>query len=352
MALLEPVSVFWWLLGIWLAGRAAKGGWRQPLVLGIAIVALVLAKTTAIALVPSILFFLYARARQDRAGWARPAVVAIGTAIALWCVYFFAWVRPKYLADFKFVFAINNYRAHLTVLPYVLSQMLVKGLWINAVLVPVAIAMLVVAAIRMRSLWQSPLFGAMVVAIVADSAFILYHGNLQPHYYLVLAIPLVAVVVMGTERLWLSGMKPVAIGVVVILLVTAGVMTAKTLNYARHPEYSYRDTAVAVAQKMRAEGEGAPVLFAGAGDDISLFTGVRAISMYEPHGVQPLLDEYQPRWMGAWQDWEQAFPQQVSAEYELQAEGTFRVYDDQPRHGVFVLYKMTPRLKATVEHTK
>jgi hypothetical protein len=103
---------------------------------------------------------------------------------------------------------------------------------------------------------------------------------------------------------------------------------------------------------MRAEGARAPVLFAGAGDDISLFTGVRAISMYEPHGVQPLLDEYQPRWMGAWQDWEQAFPQQVSAEYELQAEGTFRVYDDQPRHGVFVLYKMTPRLKATVEHTK
>jgi hypothetical protein len=192
----------------------------------------------------------------------------------------------------------------------------------------------------------------MVVAIVADSAFILYHGNLQPHYYLVLAIPLVAVVVMGTERLWLSGLRPAAIAVVSILLVTAVVMTAKTLNYARHPEYSYRDTAIAVAQKMRADGARAPVLFAGAGDDISLFTGVRAISMYEPYGLQPLLDQYQPRWMGAWQDWEQAFPEQVSSRYELQPVETFRVYDDQPHHEVFVLYKMTPRKGAAVKVAK
>ena len=56
-----------------------------------------------------------------------------------------------------------------------------------------------------------------------------------------------------------------------------------------------------------------PVLFGGGADDISLFTGVRGISFYEPYGLQPLLERYQPGWMGAWLDWEQDYPRQVSA---------------------------------------
>jgi hypothetical protein len=104
--------------------------------------------------------------------------------------------------------------------------------------------------------------------------------------------------------------------------------------------------ATAVAQKMRADGKDSQVLFAGAGDDISLFTGVRAISMYEPYGLQPLLDHYQPTWMGAWMDWEQVFSEQVSAAYDLQPVATFHVYDDQPHHKNFVLYRMTPRTHA------
>jgi hypothetical protein len=230
--------------------------------------------------------------------------------------------------------------------------MLADGLWINAVLLPLAGVLLLIAAIRLRELWRSPLFGAMLVQIAADSAFIIYHGNLQPRYYLVLTIPVVAVVVMIAERTWVSGMRPTGIVAAAVLIAVAVGMTVKTLSYVRHPAYTYRDMEFAVAEKMRADGKDSPVLFAGAGDDISLFTGVRAISMYEPYGVQPLLDHYQPTWMGAWQDWEQAFPEQVSSQYELQPVETFRVYDDQPHHGVFVLYRMKPRPSAAVGPAK
>jgi hypothetical protein len=47
--------------------------------------------------------------------------------------------------------------------------------------------------------------------------------------------------------------------------------------------------------------------------------------------------------MGAWLDWEEDYPRQVSPWYELRQEATFRVYDDQPRHRIFVLYRMVPR---------
>lgn len=343
MALLEPASVFWWVLGLWLAGRAAAGGWWRAVATGLAIVALVWTKTTAIVVVVSILYFLYARAREQGRPWMRPMAIAASTAVVVWCVYFFAWVRPRYLHDFMFVFTINDYRSHLTILPEMLWQMVVSGLWINSALFPIGLAVVVVAAVWMRGLWCKPLFTAAMLAAATDLAFIVYRGNFQPRYYLIVAMPLVMVVVLAAEELWRRGMTRVVLAGGVVLLATALVMTVKTVGYVAHPVYTQRDMAMAVAQRMRGDGGVNPVLFGGAADDISLFTGVRGISFYEPYGLQPLLKRYQPGWMGAWLDWEEDFPRQVSAQYELQQEATFHVYDDQPRHRVFVLYRMVPR---------
>ncbi len=343
MALLEPASVFWWVLGLWIAGRAAAGGWWRAVATGLAIVALVWTKTTAIVLVVSILYFLYARAREQGRSWVRAEVTAITTAVVAWCVYFFAWVRPSYLRDFMFVFAINNYRSHLTILPEMLRQMLVSGLGINSVLFPAGLTVVMVAVIWMRSLWRKPLFTAAILAATVDLAFIVSRGNFQPRYFLIVAMPLVIVVVMGAEEFWRRGMTRVVLAGGVVLLATALTMTVKTVGYVLHPVYTQRDMAMAVAQRMRADGSVDPVLFGGAADDISLFTGVRGISFYEPYGLQPLLERYQPGWMGAWLDWEQDYPRQVSPQYELQQVATFRVYEDQPLHQVFVLYRMMPR---------
>lgn len=351
MALLEPVSVFWWVLGLWVAGKAA-GGWWKAAATGMAIVALVWTKTTAIALVVPILYFLYARARQQKRPWIGPMVTAITTAAVAWCVYFFAWVRPKYLHDFKFVFAINDYRSHLTVLPAMLWQTLRSGLWINSVLFPLGLVFVIAAAVWMRDLWRRPLFTSAVLAGGMDLAFILYHGNLQPRYYLIVAMPLVVVVVMGVEELWRKGMKRTALAGGVLLIGVAVPMTLRTLEYALHPAYTHRDMAVAVAEKMREGGNPTPVLYGGGADDISLFTGVRAIAFYAPNGTGPLLARYQPGWMGAWMDWDEAFVKQVSQEYSLVPVATFRVYEDQPKHDVFVLYRMVPRRNQPLGATK
>ena len=342
MALLEPASVFWWVLGLWVAGKAAAGGWWRAVATGLAIVALVWTKTTAIVLVVSILYFLYARARREGRSWVRPVVTSIATAVVAWCVYFFAWVRPRYLHDFMFVFAINNYRSHLTILPQMLRQMLVSGLWINSVLFPVGLAVAVASVIWMRSLWRKPLFAAAMLAAMVDLAFIVYRGNFQPRYYLIVAMPLVMVVAMGAEELWRRGMIRVALAAGVVLLATALVMTVETVGYVSRPAYTQRDMAKAVAQRIRTDGSVNPVLFGGAADDISLFTGVRGISFYEPYGLQPLLNRYKPGWMAAWLDWEEDFPRQVSSQYELRQVATFHVYEDQPRHRIFVLYRMVP----------
>ena len=342
MALLEPASVFWWVLGLWIAGKAAAGRWWRAVATGVAIVAMVWTKTTAIALVVSILYFLYARAREQGRPWIRPVVTATTTALAVWCVYFFAWVRPRYLLDFKFVFAINNYRSHLTILPATLWQTLVSGLWINSVLFPLGLIVVVVAVIWMRTVWRKPLFSSAVLAGGMDLVFILYHGNFQPRYYLVVAMPLVIVVAMGLEELWRNELKGMAVAGGVVVFGLALVMSVRTLGYALHPTYTHRDMAMAVAERMRAGGNAAPVLLGDGADDISLFTGVRGIAFYSPNGLQPLVGRYQPGWMGAWLDWDEDFVRQVSPGYALEPAASFRVYEDQPKHNIFVLYRMLP----------
>lgn len=343
MALLEPASVFWWALGLWMAGRAAGGAWWRAAVTGLALVAMVWTKTTAVVLAVSILYFLYARAKEEKRPWVMPVVTAVSTAVIVWAIYFFAWVRPRYLVDFKYVFAINNYRSHFTILPGMLWRSLVSGLWINSVLFPAGIVILVIAFIRMRRLWRRPLFTSAVLAAVVDLAFIVYHGSFQPRYYLVVAMPLVMVVMMGVEEFWRAEMKAAALVSGAVLLATALVMTVRTVGYALHPAYTHRNMAEAVAARMRADGGAAPVLLGEGADDISLFTGVRAISFYQPYGLQPLLERYRPEWMGVWLDSEQVFVNQVVPGYELRQVAAFRVYEDQPHHGVFVLYRMVPR---------
>jgi 4-amino-4-deoxy-L-arabinose transferase-like glycosyltransferase len=343
MALLEPAAVFWWVLGLWIAGKAARGGWWRAVAAGLAMVALVWTKTTAIALVVSILYFLCARAKGQGRSWVRPMVTAITTGVVVWCVYFFAWVRPRYLPDFKLVFALNNYRSHLTILPGMLRQTFVSGFWTNAVLFPFGLVIVAGAAIWMRELWRKPLFTSAVLAGGMDLAFILYHGNFQPRYYLIVAIPLVIVVAMGVEELWRNRMKRMALIGAGALLGVALMMTVRTVGYALHPAYTHRDMAMAVAEKMRADGKAAPVLFGGGADDISMFTGVRGIAVYHTDGLKPLLERYQPGWMGVWPEWELDAVSRVSTAYALQPVAEFRVYEDQPHHDVFVLYRMVPR---------
>jgi hypothetical protein len=346
MALLEPATVFWWVLGLWVAGKAAAGGWWRAAATGLVIVALVWTKTTGVALEISILYFLCARAREQRRSWVRPAVTAITTAVVVWCVYFVAWVRPRYLQDFKLVFALNNYRSHLTILPAMLRQTFVSGFGTNTVLFPVGLVIIAVAVVWMRELWRKPLFASAVLAGGMDLAFILYHGNFQPRYYLVVAMPLVIVVVMGVEELWRKGMRRTALMGAGALLGVALVMTVRTLGYAMHPTYTHRDMAMAVAETMRASGDVDPVLYGGGADDISLFTGVRSIAVYHPEGLRPL-ERYRPGWMGVWLNWEKDAVNQVLPEYELQPVATFRVYEDQPDHNDFVLYRMVPRGRLT-----
>jgi 4-amino-4-deoxy-L-arabinose transferase-like glycosyltransferase len=364
LALLEPVTVFWMMLALWLAGETkVEDGFRQVL-LGVVVALLLLTKVTGVALVPAILYFMWA-------GWGWPGlrglrwrgvaavVIVVGTAGLLLEGYMRLGVMPHYLADYRLLFSINAYRVHLSIVPTMAWVTLRDGGWLNPILFPMAMVVVVLSVVWLRELWRVPLFGASLIAIMGHLAYIAYHTNFQPRYYLVIAMPMVLVIGLGVaamvDRSRTDGERlgsPSAGGLAArwsasvlagLVLIAAMGMVRQTVGYGVHPEYSFWEAAEGIAAIMQAEGSAKPLLLSDSGDDISLWTGVPAVSeTYTTQGLDAMLNRYQPGWYAAWQKSEQKAIERVGERYRLNEVARYRVFDD-PKRQTLVLYKLTPR---------
>jgi 4-amino-4-deoxy-L-arabinose transferase-like glycosyltransferase len=350
MALLEPLTVFWMMLGLWLADGAQREDSRRmallrPVLLGIVLCVLVWTKPTNVALAPGILYMLWASAAPGRPVRAQvwPVALAAVVAAGLWLAYFLGVVQPHYLADYKLLFSANDYRVHLSIVPQMAWVTLRDGLWIQPVLYPAAVAMVLASAIWLRGLWRKPVFGAAVIASVCHLAYIGYHTNFQPRYYLVMAMPMAIAIALGLEEVWRRCGGWAKAVLAVGLAATVVWMALWTGRYGLHPEYSFLTAAQSIASIVRADAGGPQLLLSDSGADIMLFTGVPAIDEgHTTDGLDALLQRYHPGWYAAWPGWESPAIAQVGRRYRLDEVARYRVFDD-PKRQVLVLYKLSPR---------
>jgi 4-amino-4-deoxy-L-arabinose transferase-like glycosyltransferase len=347
LAVLEPVTVFWMMLALWLAVHTKPGDLFRQALLGVVLSLLLLTKATGVALVPAVLYLLWASwgwpgYRDRRWHWVGSAAFVVGTTVVLWGAYLRLVVRPHYLADYRLLFSINAYRVHLSIVPRMAWTTLSDGLWIQPVLFPLAMVMVVLSVVWLRELWRLPLFGAAVLAIFGHLAYVGYHTNFQPRYYLVIAMPMVMVIVLGTGAIWERRNGWAQLAVRAALLIAVGMMLVGTWDYVTHPQYSFLDAAQSIAAVVRADGSARPLL-SDSGDDITLMTGVAAVTeAYSVHGLDALLKRYRPGWYAAWPGWEDPAISAMAARSRLDKVAEYRVFDD-PRRQTLVLYKLTPR---------
>jgi 4-amino-4-deoxy-L-arabinose transferase-like glycosyltransferase len=343
LAVLEPVTVFWMMLGLWMAGKTGPRDFGRQVLLGVVLCLLILTKPTGVALVPAVLYLMWA-------GWGWPRspakvwpVVLVGVvAMALWVGYYAMVVKPHYLADYKLLFSVNNYRVHLSIVPQMAWVTLRDGMWIDPVLFPLAVVVVVLSGVWLRELWSRPAFGAAVIAAVAQMAYIGYHTNFQPRYYLVAAMPLAVVIALGTAAIWERRVVWLKVAIALCLVGAVGMMAATTWEFATEPEYSFLNAAQGIAAIVHGQGGEHPLLLSDSGADITLFTGIPAIDEgYTTEGLDALLARYQPGWYAAWPGWEDAEIAKVGQRYRLQEVARYQVFDD-PRRQVLVLYKLSP----------
>jgi hypothetical protein len=366
LGILEPPLIFFMLLALLVAqstcaaatlGETLRFNLFPILALGLLLPTLILTKTTGLFLVPAIFWMLFASIgyRFRTFLWLATPVAAIAT--SLWGAYFFLIVRPHYLADYRYLFSANAYTGinrnnWLSVIYYAIHG----AAWMGRPIYLLAIAAIVfaisIAFFNVRRFRDSPLIPTLILWAGGYTAFLAYHNNLQPRYYLVIAIPLTLLVPVTFQQILfplLESAVPQAIALSLaafaVCLIVA-IDARQIVSYVRHPQYTYVRAATGITQYIerqhRADPSHSMLLLSISGSDLSLMTGIHSIC--DDFGTLELADRvrlYQPGWYLSWNLIEDDKMDSLDPQDRVTRVATFPAMDDQDRNQL-ILYRLDP----------
>ncbi len=326
------------------------------LLLTLLLPAIVLAKTTGICLFPAIFYMVWARAGYR----IRPALrlgvpPAIG-GIALWCAYYFGFVKPHYLEDYRYLFSANAYTGiELEPLAKVVLNTIADGAWMGVALYITFFVVLALVVFWRPRIFTNPLFVSLLLWIGGYFAFLAYHNNLQPRYYLVVAVPITAVVALGLDN-FRQANGVVNILVAAVVLVIAVPDAIQQLGYVLHPTYDFEAAAQGIKQIVLADHDHPNLILSISGSDLTLMTGLPSID--DDFGTLDLdkrVKEYRPGWYVAWNQVDDDKADSLIPLYTIHRVAAFPAYDDADRN-LLILYRLdptepTPAIQPKKRHT-
>ncbi len=362
LAIIEPLLVLLTLLALLATTRVphvsplrhGKDNLKTILALGILLPALILAKTTAVFLLPAIFWMLFARAAYRFRPFLRLAIPSALLAITLWLTYFYlAVVRPGHLIDYRYLFSANAYTAIASDnFAEVITDTLSSGIWIGNVLYPLALAAIAVVLTQSRRVRSHPLLFALILWIGGYMTFLAYHDNIQPRYYLVVAIPLTLLLPLIVQDILLPRIASKTariIAISVLSIATAAILLPdanQTLHYVRRPEYTLVRAAAGIsafiAHDRIADPAHNPLLLSVSGSEISLITGLPSIcDEFGTLGLEDRVDRYKPGWFATWNEIKDEDMDALDPQYHVERVATFPAMDD-PDRNQLILYKLYP----------
>ena len=369
LAILEPLLVLLTLLALIAASYATPmsgtdGASRKTmlrdalpmLALGLLIPLMVLTKTTALFLLPPIAWLLWARAGYRLRLFLRMSVPITALASIVWLSYYGLAVRPRFAGDFHYLFRANGYTGITagTALS-ILASTFADGFWIGKVLYPLALVAAASALLLVRRLPHNPLVSSLLLWAGGYMGFLAYHNNLQPRYYLVIAVPLTLLVIVIFDDLWAAWPERMqtplrrAAAVVVLsgLASVAASDARQTLRYVRRPDYSFVNAAAQIGKIVAADRSHNRLILSISGSNLSLMTGLPSIC--DDFGTMDLpvrVKTYRPGWYVAWNQVEDDKMEALAPMYHLQRVAAFPAMDD-PERNLLILYRLDLRTAGT-----
>lgn len=345
LALLEPAFVMFLLLAIYLAGRVRPGSYALAVSVGIVFFLTTLTKTTGPFVLPAVLYPIWARNRENRSAAWKLVAAALATAVFwLGCAKIF-WSH-HYSADARVILAMAPLW-QLENSPLRLLRLFFRGTWIDPVLFPLALASFGAALWRMRFLWRDTLFTTAFLWEAGYAAFIVFHYDGPPRYFVTMIVPTVWLALIFTEWLWRQHRKA-GVAVAACIAISVAWNLAYIGNYLFHPRYSLVDASVEIKHTIAAEHRtdlASSELLIGRGvDEISLLSD--GMPVMDSDGAMPLaekLDVYHPGWF---MDWTRGHPslrmETVAAHRCLEERASFPNLDRFRDAGI-VLYQIFPK---------
>jgi hypothetical protein len=370
MGILEPLLILNTLVALLVAqgarvaspARATSGVLRQNLpvivALGLLLPVIILTKTTGLFLVPAIAWMLFASLDCRPRVFLSVAAPAGGLALALWGAYFLFVVRPHYLLDYRYLFSANAYTGITRDNWLGVIGWSIHGIaWMGRTIAVAAVSAGVFALIQPRRLLGRPLVPALTLWAAGYVAFLAYHNNLQPRYYLVVAVPLTLLLPVVVADLILKRMhRPLfqRTAIAATVVIGAGIAlpdARETLHFLRHPQYTYLDAARQIATYIRRQDREDPahstLVLSISGSDLSLMTGLHSIC--DDFGTAELADrarQYNPGWDVSWNLLEDDKMDALTPAFHVERVATFPAMDDQDRNQL-ILYRLDPASTST-----
>jgi hypothetical protein len=371
MAILEPLLILLTLLALLAASYAEPplqqgtdaAPWKDRLrhvlpllALGLLLPLMVLTKTTALFLLPAIAWLLWARAEYSLPRFLRLSLLPVTLAATLWLGYYALLVRSHLLLDYRYLFNANAYTGITFATTFsVLSDTFRDGLWIGKLLYPLALLAAASALFLRPRLLRNPLIPALLLWAGGYAAFLAYHNNLQPRYYLVIAVPLTLLIPAVFETLWtrietaaIGPIRRVAVATVAAALAVVAVTDARqTLHYVHAPDYTFTTAAAQIHRIIAADHTHNHLVLSISGSNLSLMTGLPSIC--DDFGTMDLavrVKAYRPGWYIAWNHVEDDKMDALTPMYHLQRVAAFPAMDD-PERNLLILYRLDPAAPTT-----
>jgi hypothetical protein len=350
VAILEPLLILLGMLA--LLAASYPGRLATAVGLGVLIPLMVLTKTTAVFLLPSIAWMLWAGAGYRMRAFLRVGLPAAGIAAGLWGAYFALAVRPRYLEDYRYLFSANAYTGITRENAWSVIEATVRdGMWMGKAIYPLALLSVVVAMVGFRRYFRNPVVPSLILWAAGYAGFLAYHNNLQPRYYLVIAVALTMLVPVVAEETWhglLEGAVRLTLPRAGALAAVAGMIavvwadTRQTVEYVKTPVYGFEQAARSLRDVVEADKNHSPLILSISGSDLSLMTGLPSIC--DDFGTMTLQDRvaaYRPGWYATWNEVDDDKMEALAPLFHLERVAAFPVFDD-PERNLLILYRLDP----------
>ena len=355
MAILEPLLVLLTLLAL-LAAHAVRVAQtaNQRLWLAVAVGVLVSlmigTKTTAVFLLPCIAYMLADAAEWRLRRMLRVAAVTCGTVAVLWGGYVAWLVLHGFWNDFRYLFAANSTTIASQPFWETVRNTLTNGTWMGSLLYPLAIGLIMLAAFHKKT-WKDPVFVSLLLWVAGYLFFLAYHANMQPRYYVVVAVPLTLLMVRAA--LHVAAWHPSAsFALASLLVLVVGREAHVTWGYVRHPEYTFQTAAKHIESIVESDPMHSHTVLSISGSDLSLMTGVPSIC--DDFGTMDLEDRiaaYKPGWFVSWNSIEDDKMEALNKFYRLTRVAEFPAMDD-PDRNVMIVYRLDAKDGVTPQRKK
>ena len=341
LAILEPAFVMLLLLAIYVAGTVRRGSYGLAVLTGLIFTAMTLTKTTGPFVLPAVLYPIWANNRGNRTDRWKLVGSAAGTAVLLLeCVRLF-WSH-HFLQDSRMILGINPLW-QLENSPLRLLRFFLRGTWVDPVLFPLAVTAFVAALARLRFLWRDTLFTTAFLWETGYAAFIVFHYDGPPRYFVAMIVPTVWMALIFMEWLWRRQRHAASIlGACVAISVLWNLSLIG--NYLIHPRYRLVEAAEQIKQIVEGQSSSPfqPLVIGRGADELSLLSG--GLPTMDSDGAMPLadkLDVYRPGWF---MDWSGDVPlrmETVRSKREVVPKRTFTVLSSS-RFATITLYRLLP----------